>query len=267
MKKSICVFVIADKKNLPYAKTMLKTFRKFHDWPVILITDEEDKANLPENVIVKDLNLYKQDKAFFYRATPIIAEPLLDEYECVVKIDADSLILGDLSYVLETKDYDCATVVNWNRWDEKFYPLVQGWGIFAPEYFNCGFVALRSKKFAHHWKMLCFTQQFDRLQYREQDLLNALCYFGNYNVRCLDHPDKPAGMVAWWGMIGKGEWNRAVVKDGKIIVPQGFGSTPFPPTDVEIKVAHMGGGSDAKKDNWGAFFSPEAMGRINELVK
>lgn len=266
-KKPIAVVCVADKNNIPYAKTMIKSLRRFHNWPVILVTNETDKEKIPKDVILKDLSKYMVDQMFFYRATPIIAEPLLDEYELVLKVDADSLILGDLSYVLETKDYDVGTVINWNRFDPQYYPLVQGWGIFPAEYFNCGFVALRSKKFAHDWKMLCFTPQFDRMQYKEQDLLNALCYFGNYNVRCFDIGNPKLDINAWYGIIGKGEWNRAILKDGKILIPKGFGETPFPPSNIEIKVAHMGGGNGAPKDNWAAFFSPEVMVKIDELIK
>lgn len=266
-KKPLAVFCIADKNNIKYANTMIKSLRHFHkNWPVILVTNETDKTKLPENVILKDLGPYMVDQAFFYRATPIIAEDLLNEYELVIKIDADSLILGDLSLILETKDFDVATVINWNRFDEKFYPLVQGWGIFPAEYFNCGFVAMRNRQFVHDWRMLCYTEQFNRLQYREQDLLNALCYFGNYNVRCLDIGDKRLTLNAWYGIIGKGEWHRAIVREGKIIVPKGLGDTPFPPTDMEIKVAHMGGGNGVPKDNWANFFSAEAMKRIQEIL-
>lgn len=269
IKKPIAVFCIADKNNMKYAKTMIKSLKYFHkDWPVILVTDETEKDKLPEGVIVKDIKPYLVDKMFFYRATPIVAEKLLDDYECVLKIDSDSLILGDLSLVKDTKDYDVATVINWNRFDEKFYPLVQGWGIMPTEYFNCGFVAMRSKQFVHDWRMLCYTNQFDRLQYKEQDLLNALCYFGNWNVRCLDMPNKTTDMNTFWGIIGKGEWNRAIVdKEKRIVVPKGLGDTPFPPTDMEIKVAHMGGGNGAPKDNWGTFFNKEAMERIGEILK
>lgn len=267
-KKPVAVFCIATKNHMSYAKTMIKSLRHFHkDWPVILVTDETDSKNLPENVIIKDIKPYLADRMFFYRATPIIGESLLNEYELVIKIDSDSLILGDLSSLVETKDYDVATVINWNRFDERFYPVVQGWGIFPTEYFNAGFVAMRSRKFAHDWRMLCYTPQFDRLQYKEQDLLNALCYFGNYNVRCLDLPNKEVEVNSFWGIIGKGEWNRAIVKDDMIIVPKGLGNTPFPPTDMEIKVAHLGGGSEARKDNWAAFFSPEAMTRIGEILQ
>jgi hypothetical protein len=269
-KLPIVVYTIADTNNFPYAVTMLKSFRHFHDWPVILYTNEKDAEKLktlPKDITVVDLTPYLQDQMFFYRATPILSEPLLDQYECVLKLDADQLILGDLSYIKDTTDYDVGVVINWNRQDEKNYPLVQGWGIFPAEYFNCGLVALRSKKFAHDWLVWCHTPQFDRLQYKEQDGLNGMIYFGNWNCRCFDHPDPVKKYSAWHGIIGKGEWVRSVMKGKDVVVPQGLGSTPFPPTDIVIKVAHIGGGGGEKKDNWSIYFPTEVMKYINTLIK
>ncbi|MDE1866623.1 MAG: hypothetical protein KGI08_02785 [Thaumarchaeota archaeon] len=269
-KKPVVVYCIADVNNFPYALTMIKTLRKFHDWDVYLYTNEttpEKIKLLPKNVTIKDLNPYLQDMGFFYRATPILAEELLIDYELVIKIDADSLILGDLSALIKTTDYDVATVINWNRMDEKFYPLVSGWGILPFEYFNCGFVAMRSRIFAHHWKVLCYTEQFNRMQFKEQDLLNAICYFGNYNVRCLDFANKDIELNDWYGLISKGELSRAIVKDGKIIIPKGLGNQPFPPTDIWVHAIQMAGGVEGKKDNWQILFSPESMERVKELMK
>lgn len=271
-REPVVIFTIADRNNFGYAITMINTLRKFHDWPVILYTNETNKDQLkkvPHNVQLVDLDPYLKDPMFFYRATPIIGEQLLQGYELVLKLDADQLILGDLSYILTTKDYDVGTVLNTNRVDPGMY----GWvelsriGILPIEYFNCGLVAMRSRKFAHDWMINCFTPQFDRMQYKEQDILNIMCYFGNFNVRCFDHGDGVAKMNAWWGLIGKGEWTRAVKKDGKIVVPKGLGDTPYPPADMEIKVAHLGGGNGAKKDNWAAYFPPEIMDVIQELIK
>lgn len=271
-KKPVVVICPADQNNFPYALTMIKTLRHFHDWPVILYTNESnpDKLKqLPKNVDVQDLNYYLKDRDFFYRATPILAEPLLDQYELVLKIDADSLILGDLSYVLETRDYDVGTVLNVNRVDNQFF----GWvdlgriGILPVEYFNCGFVAMRSKKFVHTWLVNCYTPQFERMQYREQDILNIMCYFGNWNVRCFDHGDGVRKYAAWHGLIAKGETARAELRGKKIIIPKGLGDTPYPPEDMEVKVYHMAGGNGVKKDNYALHFPPQIMERINELIK
>lgn len=272
-KKPIVLFTVATKSHMKYAIPFIKSFRKFHDLPIILYTDETDENLLPkvDNITFVDVTPYLADPQFFYRQKPIIMEKLLDEYELVIGMDCDQLILGDMSYIWETKDYDVATVLNANRFDPQFYTPVElsRIGIFPIEYFNCGLVALRSKAFAHIWNVNCFTPQFDRMQYKEQDILNVMCYFGNWNVRCLDLPDTKAKTQnhGFWGLIGKGEWRTAFVRDGEVIIPKGEGDTPFPPEEKAVKVVHMGGGKDALKDNWGAFFSPVVMDRINEIIK
>ncbi len=261
IRKPVVFFTIADDKNLPYAKNLEKSFKHFHkDIDFLTITGDELQAYL------------QADKDFFYRSTPIIAEKLIKDYELVVKIDADSIVLGDLSYIWKTKDYDVATVINWNRKDPQQFGLIGGWGILPTEYMNAGLVVMRSERFIKNWRRICFTLQFSRLQFREQDILNGMIYYGDYNVRCLDYPDKPAGMCAWWGLISKGEWLRAkVVEDKekfskKVVVPKGEGDKPFPNADTEIKIIHVGGGNTiGNKMNYKTWFGEDVIERINYL--
>ena len=274
-KKPVVIYSASDTNNFKYSVMMFNSLTKFHDpkkVDMILYTDEkrpEELQKLPKGIKVVDLSTYlKDDPMFFYRQKPLLSEPLLDQYDCVIGLDSDQLVLGDLSYIWKTQGYDVATVINWNRVDPQQYGVVQGWGIAPIEYFNCGLVALRSKKFSHHWKVLCYTEQFNRMQYKEQDLLNVLCYYGNYNVRCLDHGDGVAKTNAWWGLISKGEWGRTQVdKDGSIFVTRGLGDTPFPPQDMPLKVIHFGGGNTPNKMNYKLFFPEEVAKRLDELVK
>lgn len=256
-KKPVIVFSIADERNKPYAQKMEASLRKFH-------------PNIPFHLVEgEELQRYLQaDPQFFYRATPIVAEKFIKDYELVIKIDADSLVVGSLDYLLETKDFDVFTVLNFNHADAQEYPLVAGWGISPIEYFNAGFVAMRSEKFVTDWRAQCFTPQYERMQFKEQDILNAICYFGNYNVRCGDHGDGVAGMHAWWGLISKGEWSRAILKGKKIIVPKGEGETPFPVQDTELKVLHWAGGAGSvDKLNYRTRFSEEVVEYLDTLVK
>lgn len=271
-KKPVCFFAVGSKEYSKYAIPFWRSMVNFHspkDIDMLWYTNEKDKnilKRLPQGIKLVDIDPYLIDPVFYFRQKPILMEPLLDEYELVVGFDSDQLILGDLSYILKTSDYDCGTVINYNRWDEKVYPLVTIPGIAPIEYFNCSLVALRSKKFAHHWQVLCFSPQFERLQYREQDLLNYLCYYGNYNIRCFDIPDGVAKYSAWHGMIAKGELHKSILRGKDIIIPKGEGDTPFPPQDITLKAISLGGGHGALKDNWSAFFPSEVMVRINELV-
>jgi hypothetical protein len=257
MKKPAIAYTIADEKNMKYAKMLENSLRKFHtekELPLKIITGDDLKAELAN------------DPNFFYRATPVIGERLLKEYDLVLKLDADQIITGDLNYILNTKDYDVGTVMNWNRIDPKTYGIVQGWGIDKVEYFNCGLVAMRSEQFVHHWTVICFTPQFGRLQMGEQDLLNILCYYGNYNVRCFDHGDGMADYYSWHGLISKGEWLRAEMKGDKIIVPPDTTTKSAFAREWQIRVIHWAGGKDAEKMNYKTRFSDEVSKRLDYLV-
>lgn len=274
-KKQALFFACCDTANFPYAVAFWNSMVKFHDpkdIDMVFYTTEkrpEELKKLPKGVILEDLTPYiENDPIFFYRQKPVIAEKYLDNYELVVGFDVDQIIVGDLNYILNTKDYDCGTVINWNRID----PLTYGYvdisrlGVFAPEYYNCGLVAMRSKRFVHHWSILCFAPEFAQMQYKEQDILNILCHFGNYNIRNLDAGDGVAKYYAWHGLISKGEWPRAVLMRDKIIVPKGFGPTPFPPENFELKVLHFGEGNKANKTNYRTYFNEEIIKRLDYLV-
>lgn len=274
-KKPIAIFTVGSKEYSRYAIPMLRSLVKFvspKDVDIFWYTNETNPKVLkkvPADIKLEDLNPLLVDPAFYFRQKPVLMDMLLDEYEYVIGMDSDMLILGDLDYVLKTQDMDVGTIYNWNRFDQQFYPMVEiaRIGIYPAEYFNCSLVACRSKQFAHNWLVNCFSPQFDRVQYREQDILNVMCYYGNWNVRCFDLPDNPAKHFGWYGIIAKGELSRAIVKDGKVIVPKGFGDTPFPPEDVQIHAISLGGGHGAIKDNWNQFFTPEVMDHINKLIK
>lgn len=268
-KKPITVICIASKSYMPYAHMMINSFHKFHDWPVILVTDETDPKKLPKDVIVEDLTPYLKDPMFYYRATPILGEKFLKEYECVIKIDADSIITGDLSYILDTKDYDVAGVLNYNKPDSEIYGLVGGWGIHPIEYWNAGFVVMRSQQFVHEWLVWCFSEQFDRLPMKEQDGLNAKVWHGNWNCRNLDHFDKVGGMRAWWGLFAKTYWAHAIMQDGKIIIPKDEeGLDTIRDADTELKVIHIATGNTPNKfGHLRTQFADEVADYLDELTK
>lgn len=276
-KKPVIIYSAADINNFSYAVGLFNSITKFHspkDIDMVLYTNEtrpEQLQRLPKGVRHEDITkLLKDDPAFWYRQKPILSEPLLDEYECVIGMDADQIVMADISYIWKTKDYDVATVMNWNRIDPQTYGFVElnQIGINPMDYFNCGLVALRSKKFAHQWRVACFSPQFDRINFREQGILNILCYYGNYNVRCLDHQDELGGNKGWWGLIGKSELQFAkLTKNNEIVVPTGQGDTPYPPRDTQLMVLHFGGGSTPNKTNYRLFTqNEEVIKRLDYLI-
>ena len=255
-KKPVVIFTAYDEANAPYAKLFRNSLKKFHpDIPLYEVQGDELKAYLAA------------DPMFFYKQKPVIAEKLIKEYELVIGMDCDQIVTGDLSYLWNTKDYDVATVLNWNRKDQEEYGLVAGWGIIPIEYFNCGLVAMRNEKFIKNWSYLCTTPQFERMQYKEQDILNAMCYYGNWNVRCLDHLDPLGGNNSWWGLLSKGSWQDAFMRNNEIIIPQGKDGNPFPPKEVSLKVIHWGGGSNSPdKMNYRIKFNDDVVKRLDYLV-
>lgn len=254
MKKPVIAITVADFNNYKYALKLERSFKHFHpDIPFKVITN-------------KELETYvKDDPHFFYRQKPILGEQYLSEYDLVLGLDADQIILGDLSYIWNTTDYDIGCVLNYNQPDVERYGLIQGWGISPIEYVNCGLVAMRSTKFVHNWKAWCFSPQFERLQFREQDGLNAMVYHGNWNVRIFDHGDGPAKMAAFWGLFGKSYWSKAIMRDGKVIIPKV--DAGIPKVDTELKVIHWGGGNIGNKLNYRVFFNEEVSDFIDTVIK
>lgn len=230
--KKIVAFSPADANNEKYFKMLEKSLRKFH-------TEEE----LP---LLRFDNPHPQDTDFFYRATPIIASELLKEYETVIKLDSDQLILSSLSDLLDdTEDYDVGVVLNDQSWP------IQVWDITHPRYFNNGLVILKSKEFAEHWKRLCFTAHFPNYQYREQDLLTLLCSdYHNYKVKVLDNPSKVYGEVI------KPQWTQAKMVDGKVMVGE-----------TQMCVWHSGGGNSPDKMNYRIKLQEDVVKFIEELIK
>lgn len=248
----ICVFTIAgDPVNLRYAKMLVKSFSHFHpDIPFIIYgQDELSKIEDPQK---------------FYKATPLFAKELIKDYDLVIKMDADQLVLGNLDYLF-TQEYDVGTVLNINRVDPPRFGLVQGWGIAPNEYLNCGLVAMRSQTFIDHWWTLCNSPQFDRLQYREQDLLNILYYYGQYKTLCFDHFNKRENYAGFHGLVGKGEWIHAVLKDGQVVIPQGKDN--YPDRDTVVKLAHWAGGQGEPKMDYQKWFSDEVIEYIDGILK
>ena len=257
VKKPVVIFIAYDANNAEHARKFKNSLRKFHS---------EEELPLYE-VKREELETYlKGDPMFFYRQKPVIASRLIKDYELVIGMDVDQIITGDLSYIWKTRDYDVGTVINWNRVDPGVFGVVQAAGILPIEYFNCGLVAMRSEAFVKNWLNVCLSPQFDRLQYREQDILNYICYYGNYNCRCFDHGDGPAKMNSWWGIFGKGEYPRAEMRGNDIVVPKGEGNTPFPPVDITLKVLHWGGGNDPQKGNYRKMFKDDVIKRLDYLV-
>lgn len=244
--KKIVAFTIADENNLKYAKMLENSLRKFH-------SPEE----LPLDIIGPDRIKATKDPAFFYRATPKIAKDLIKEYETVIKLDADQIICGELSSIWKG-DFDVAVVNNSNPREMKKL-VVKVWDIHPLAYVNCGLVVMKSKRFINHWWSLCRSDHFNSYQYREQDLLNIMVFYGDYRVGFLD-----AGKE-WHGLISKGYWPTCELRGENIVLPK----NDEWPTDEDkiLKVVHFAGGNVPNKMNYRIRFKPKVVERLDWLTR
>lgn len=241
MKK--VMFTIADQANMPYATKMINSFKKFHPDVDIKIYTEKEVG----------------DKVNYYRATPMFARELIKDYDVVLKMDADQIVTGNLDYIFNS-DYDVASVINFNRVDPSTYGFVKVWDIHPVEYFNCGLVAMKNKDFIEHWWALCNGPHFENYQYREQDLLNIICHYGQYSALNLDAPF--GNYRSWHGLLSKGEWPKIKLVGDELILPAA--KDQYPEHDKTIRVIHWAGG-DGEKMNYRKYFTEDVIKRLDYL--
>jgi lipopolysaccharide biosynthesis glycosyltransferase len=244
--KKVCIFTIADNRNLPYFEKFRNSLRKWHK------EDEVELLLVTENEI-RQFN----DPRFFYRAKPLIASQLVGQYEVIIGMDCDQIVCGDISELWSDTEADVLGVLNSNPKEAKTYP-VQVWNIGVHEYLNAGLVAMRSKEFIHNWAGVCMNPKFNTYQFGEQDLLNILVHYGPYKTRVLDMGD------SFWGLSSKQYWNKIELKDNELVLPKG---DEWPLSDKKIKVIHVAGGNTPNKFNLAPYFRPEVLEWIEELMK
>lgn len=250
MKKPIVAFCIADRNNVKYYEQMKNSLRKWHS-----------EAELPLILIGEDKIPSYNDQMFFYRSTALVAKELIDEYEVVLKLDADQLILSPILDELQG-DYDVAVVNNANPMEQKTYP-VSVLNISPLAYANCGFVAMKSKAFIDYWNTFNHSVLFIGLQFKEQDIMNVMIFSDNYKVKRLDEGD------SFYGLASKQYTQYAKLEDGKIILPKNAnGEDNWPDKPKQLRVFHWGGGNNnPMKGNYRTIFSDEIVKYLDNLVK
>ena len=228
MKKPRVLFVPADVNNEQFFQQFQNSLRKFHSSEELPLVRVNETGNDPN---------------FWYRAKPIIASRLIEEYETVIGADADQVILGDLSEIWEG-EFDVGVVHN-----DPSFPI-NIWDVDPNFYANNGMVVLKNKAFIEHWKKLCYSSHFNNYQFREQDMLNILISdYHNYNVRWLEEDNI-------YGESAKPLWAQATLEGDKVMIKE-----------KELKIIHFGGGNDPNKGNFNIRFQPEVVKKIQELIK
>lgn len=156
-----------------------KSFKYFHpDIPLFVIGDDQIKR-LKETT--PGLDLYKMKAS--------AAKLFYDEYDLVVNIDADHFIFSRLDEILEG-DYDVAAPSNNNNYENVSLSINSYRGnnyniVTEEKYIQAGLIASTSKDF---WKTYekASIQHADRMTCRDNDVLNLVIQFGNYDFKLLD---------------------------------------------------------------------------------
>ncbi len=248
--KTCFVSVATNPKNKACYNMMANSLYKFHpDIPLFLYDGEKIKKF--------------DDPDFMNRFSPVIAYSLRGEYDLIIQANADQIITGSLDYILKG-DYDAGVVYNYNPIHTRKYGPISCLDIPNQYYYNSGFIAMRSKRFIENWYNLSRSYHFGNYQYREQDLLNILCYYGDYKVKCFDEYDPATKDSSWYGLRSTGEWHKAVMRDGKLILPKSIDG--YPERDKELKILHWAEGSLGVKMNYKVYFNQECIEYINWLV-
>lgn len=262
MKK--VAFTACDSKNLNYAEKLIKSFRYFHpntDF-VLFTTDKNYK-----NDTIKIISAPENDPNIWYKQKPYFANKLFElGYDAVLGLDSDQIILGKIDYLFD-EDCDLGAVLNFNPLDFKTYGTISVHPIhYATEYLNCGLVLMKNYSLVKYWLELCNGPFFQRLTYKEQDLMNLIAYFSGFNVVCFDNWSPIVNYPpAWHGLLASSETLKAEVRGKEIVIPSD--ERGYPKQDVLFKVWHPAQGQTSyDKLNYRVKFQEPVIKRINEIL-
>lgn len=258
MKKPYIFFVKAiDPKYKSMAEPLIKSYSKFHPKDTIRLMTQKD---------YKEITGYSELNETTPEPTPAFAKHLIKDYELVVSLDSDQIILGDLNYIIDhRKEYDLGTVYNLNRIDPLLYKPCELSGISIDMYYNTGLIAFTNEELIDHYVRLSDRKMQKRFTYGDQDPFNIIAHFFGYRVKCFDDYDEKNNYAAWHGLKAKGEGLKMIVKGNKVILPKD--KDGYPERDTLIKVYHWAGGVHEKKHNYHLHFKDDVVKYINSLLK
>ena len=210
-------YVIASDSHYHGCRTdeFIKSFKKFHPDIDLVVFKQPDIERV----------FSKHPRINFYNATAAFAKELYNDYELVVKIDADHLIFGRMTEILEG-NYDVAIPTNFNAAHNSGIKLdcFNPAGTFASttmipydKYLQAGLVASTSKKF---WDELHFAsiKYSDLFGNKENDILNLLVHLLPYNIKLLegDWTYPSSAFNCYYGCASLGRENQIVVNNDRL---------------------------------------------------
>lgn len=176
-----CFFTIIEDryKSIIELDLFVKGFKHFHpDIPLFI---------LGNNAIAK----LKQDHPGIdmFKIKASAAKWFYNDYDLVVNIDADHFIFSRLDEIL-ANDYDVACPSNFNRYENVSLSIESYRGnkyniVPELEYRQAGLIASGSKGFWDTYEKASLKHA-DYMTCRDNDVLNLIIEFGNFNYKVLD---------------------------------------------------------------------------------
>lgn len=211
---------------------------------------EEASYSLPEEI--RPSKPYPPLEMGFYHA--FLGMELCKEYDLVIYIDCDSLIVAPLTEVFD-QEYDIAGVRNIADNGKAGYFEAKVDGLDPLKYINGGFTASRHKDFWSHWILLNLKLK-DCAYLAEQYTLNILFHSGIYNTLLLDPPDSGLyyGIASAYGEKTHWDsWQRIVIEDNYLKLD-----------GKVIKILHEAGGIHLPKMDLDGDLLPK---NVSEFIK
>lgn len=162
----------------------IKSFKKYHP-------DIDLKVFGQKEI---DQVFAKNPKLNFYNAKASFAKELYNDYDLVVNIDADHIILDRLDEIL-VGDYDVAAPANYNSWLNSGIKISTFTNVHGnihentivpfERYLQGGLIASTSKKFWDEYEHACLKLSH-MLGHKENDVLNLMMIMLPYKFKVLD---------------------------------------------------------------------------------
>lgn len=229
-KEKWCAFTVADSELTHHLADRAKaSFETYHPAIPFFKFDSRDE----ESILGEVRQSTSACKAFEIR--PRIARKLLNDYDGLIYLDADTVVCDYLDEFLEG-DFEVAGSLNISRAGLELGHL------------NAGVSAIKSKQFCDEWTHLMYQSGAGR---SNQVFFNKLCNSKRYNVKVVD------AEKVYYNETSREHWKKLkVCSDNRLRV-----------RGRVVKVLHWAGGIERMEDKLSSSdFSDEVREHLNKLT-
>jgi len=180
----------------------VNSFKRFHP-DIDLVVFRQDVID----------RVMKEKQINFYQAKPTFAKLLSGQYDLVVNIDCDHIILDRLTEVVD-QDYEVGGVWNYNAYENASFDTITD-----TMYVQAGMVASRNPEFWDIWE----RKNKQAMQYlrKENDILN-LVWYNDKKVSKMKRLIWDKDIPHYLGCKSLGQEHKWYIRDGKVRLNDGI---------------------------------------------